>query len=219
MSVTKILLDPSMENQEIWNHYLSHKTLKRKYLQINGVRTPVELSQDTLNLIKEKKKQIMKTIFERYHNAHRQQYNDFYRLRYHQKKAQNDTESQEERTIRIFKEDEEIQKLRRDEEEQNELRRGYEKRLDAIENHQLFLRSLTESRIAGVAPKNIGAREWFVGYIKNGNKLFTTEGEESRYVCKYYRGQWRLLLERGHLTKGEKDKLEYFARDFGAMDY
>jgi len=132
---------------------------------------------------------------------------------------QKDTESQEERTLRIFKEDEEIQKLRRDEEEQNELRRGYEKRLNAIEKHQLFLRSLTESRIAGVTPKGIRTRELFVVYTKNWNRLCTTEDEEYRYVNKYSRGQWQLLLDKGYLTKGEKAKLEEFARDFGAMDY
>jgi hypothetical protein len=85
-TIEKIYIDPNMENQDIWNFYFSHKTLKRKFLDINGVRTPVELSPETLELIKQKKKQVMRNCFERYHQAHRERYNEFYRNRYHEKK-------------------------------------------------------------------------------------------------------------------------------------
>ena len=86
-TIQKIYIDPLMENQEIWNLYFSNKTLKRKYLVLDGIKTPIELSQDTYSLIKQKKQQIMKNCFDRYHNTHRERYNEFYRLRYHQKKA------------------------------------------------------------------------------------------------------------------------------------
>lgn len=84
-----MLIDPNMENQAVWNLYFSQKTLKRKYLTIDGVKTPIELSENTLNLIKQKKKQIMKNCFDRYHQAHRERYNEFYRKRYHEKKDEN----------------------------------------------------------------------------------------------------------------------------------
>ena len=98
--------------------------------------------------------------------------------------------------------------------ERVELRERYEKRMGAIEKHQLFLRSLTEGK-----PKGIKTRTWFVAYIKNANKVFETEQEEYKFVNKYYRGQWDMLLTKGHLKKEEQDRLSEFARDFGAMDY
>ena len=86
-AIQKIIIDPNMENQELWNFYFSHKTLKRRYIDINGTKTPIELSQGTLKLIKQKKKQIMKNCFDRYHQANRLKYNEFYRKRYHEKKV------------------------------------------------------------------------------------------------------------------------------------
>jgi hypothetical protein len=83
----KIIIDPNMENQDLWNFYFSHKTLKRKYIDIDGIKTPIELSHHTMELIKKKKKQIMKNCFERYHQANRERYNEFYRKRYHEKKV------------------------------------------------------------------------------------------------------------------------------------
>lgn len=89
MEHQKIIIDPNMENQDVWNHYISQKTLRRKYLDINGIKTPIELSENTLNLIQQKKKQIMKKCFDKYHESHREKYNEFYRNRYHEKKKDN----------------------------------------------------------------------------------------------------------------------------------
>lgn len=81
----KLIIDPNMENQEIWNIYISKNNLKRKYLELDGVLRAIELSKDTLHIIAEKRKQTLKRSFDRYHEKHREQYNEFYRLRYHEK--------------------------------------------------------------------------------------------------------------------------------------
>lgn len=88
MEAQKILIDPEMEDRDIWNLYFSQKTLKRKYLSINGVKTPIELSENTLKLIHEKKKQSVKNCFYRYLQNNREKYNAIYREKYHTLKKQ-----------------------------------------------------------------------------------------------------------------------------------
>ena len=79
----RLLIDPNMENQDIWNIYISKTNLKRKYLLVEGVYTAIELSPDTLSIIAQKKKETVRRCFDRYHDKHREKYNEFYRLKYH----------------------------------------------------------------------------------------------------------------------------------------
>lgn len=95
---------------------------------------------------------------------------------------------------------------------------GFNNRQQAIEAFADMLDGLTRD-VGGKKPKGILTRKWFVNYIKNGNRMFDNEEDEYRYVGKWGRSHWDMVMQKGKLTAEEKNQLQLFAELFGAMDY
>jgi hypothetical protein len=89
---------------------------------------------------------------------------------------------------------------------------NYEKRCEAVTKHSAFLNGIIEGK-----PKGIRIRRWFYNYVVKWNRIFDTEEEEYKFVCKYCRGHWSMIY--GVLTEPERDMLGKFAEDYGAFDY
>ena len=91
--INTVLLSPTMENADLWQHYISHRNLRRKYLIFNNERIQIKLSAEAEEFVKERKRAKSRAHFNRYLDKHRDEYNKIYRERYHILKARNAKES------------------------------------------------------------------------------------------------------------------------------
>jgi len=95
---------------------------------------------------------------------------------------------------------------------------SFNRRQQTINIFTEFLEGLT-NEVNGKKPKGILTRKWWVNYIIKNNKIFNDEEEEYKYVCKWGRGHWDILITKGKLTLKEKEQLILFAELYGAMYY
>lgn len=129
-------------------------------------------------------------------------------------------ETQEQRTLRIFKEDAEIQKKRNEEcntiEKINErMIEGQKKRQYTVELYKGFL----DKMIIG-KQKGIRYRRRLHGYLHHGAKItFKDDGDEYDYIGKFGRGAWCCDEIQKAFNKSEQDIIAAIGRAYGAMDY
>jgi GTP cyclohydrolase FolE2 len=88
-------ISPTMQNQELWNHWTGLRNLRRKYLTFNNEVFQITLSQEAVELVAQRRRAKVRLNFNKYLDTHREAYNKIYRERYHILKARKAEESQE----------------------------------------------------------------------------------------------------------------------------